>query len=389
MRRLSWLLVAPSLMALALLPGCKLFKGKSKDNIEPPSALVVFEKSADVSELWSVSTGDGVERTGARPRPAYSEDRIFVTDIESGLIAFSASSGKRLWQHKSEERLVSGADARDGMVVAGSIDGLVSAFDAASGDPRWSSRVSSELLVAPTIAGDVVVVRTNDGRVHGLSARDGSRVWQFDRGSPLISLRGNGAPLIDAGKVYVGYDNARIVALSTATGDLLWEQTVARPDGRTELERMNDVDGELQLIDDVLYAVTYRGQVAALSAADGRPLWGRDLSSYAGLSSSGDALYTVDDQGVLWALDRRSGSSLWKQEELSHRWMTTPVAMGDFLVLGDIEGYVHWLRREDGATVARYRLGKKGVRASPLVVGNRVYVASVDGKLAAYQLGDS
>jgi outer membrane protein assembly factor BamB len=381
MRRLGVLLVA-----LALLPGCEIFKGKSKDNVEPPSELVDFEKSADVRELWSAGTGEGVDRTGARPRPVYSEDRIFVTDVEGGLLAFSADTGKRLWQHQSEERLVSGADARDGLVVAGSIDGLVLAVDAATGDQRWTSRVSSELLVAPAIAGDIIVVRTNDGRVHGLSSSDGTRKWQFDRGSPLISLRGNGPPLIAGGKAFIGYDNARVVALDVASGDLLWEQTVSRPDGRTELERMNDVDGELQLIDDALYMVTYRGQVSALTIENGRPLWGRDLSSYSGLSSSGDALYAVDDQGVLWALDRRSGSSLWKQEALSHRWMTTPIVMGDYVVLGDIEGYVHWLRRDDGATAARFRLGKKGVRAAPLIVGNRAFVASVDGKLAAYEL---
>jgi outer membrane protein assembly factor BamB len=381
MRRLGGLFIA-----LALVSGCGVFKGKSKDNVEPPSPLVEFEKTADVRQIWSSSTGEGVDRTGARPRPTYSDERVFVTDVEDGLLAYSADSGKRLWQYQSEERLVSGADARDGLVVAGSIDGAVIAVDAASGDLRWTSRVSSELLVAPAIAGDIIVVRTNDGRVHGLRSSDGSRVWQFDRGSPLISLRGNGPTLISAGKAFIGYDNARIVALNVADGDLIWEQTIARPDGRTELERMNDVDGELQLIDDALYSVTYRGQVTALTIENGRVLWGRDLSSYAGMSSSGDVLYTVDDQGVLWALDRRSGSSLWKQEALSHRWMTTPVVMGEFLVMGDVEGYVHWLRREDGATAARFRLGKKGVRAAPLIVGSRAFVASVDGKLAAYQL---
>jgi len=383
MRRLGWLLIA-----LAVLPGCKLFKGKSKDTIEPPAALVDFEKSADVRRLWSSSTGEGVERTGARPRPAYADGKVFVTDVDGGLLAYSADTGKRLWQHESAERLVSGADARGDIVVAGSIDGQVIAVDAASGEERWTSRVSSELLVAPIISGDVVLVRSNDGRVHGLAASDGKVLWQFDRGTPLISLRGNGPPLISGGTAFIGYDNARIVALNIADGTLRWEQTIARADGRTELDRMNDIDGELQLIDDMLFSVTYRGQISALAADNGRALWGRDLSSYAGVSSSGDVLYAVDDNGVLWAVDRRSGSSLWKQEALAHRWLTTPVVMGDYLVTGDVEGYVHWLKREDGSTAARFRLGKKGVRAAPLVVGNRVFVASVDGKLAAFQIGD-
>ena len=259
-------------------------------------------------------------------------------------------------------------------------------FDAATGEERWSQRVTSELMVAPVIAGDVIVVRSNDGRVHGLAASDGKLLWQFDRGTPLISLRGNGPPLIANGRAYIGYDNARVVALNVADGSLLWEQTISRSDGRTELERMNDIDGELQLIDDALFVVTYRGQVTALATDTGRPLWGRDLSSYSGLSTAEDLLYAVDDEGVLWAVDRRSGTSMWRQEALSHRWLTTPVVMGDYLVAGDIEGYVHWLKRTDGSTAARFRVSKKPIRSTPLVVGNRVYAASVDGKLAAYEL---
>ncbi len=382
MRRLGWLLIA-----LAVLPGCKFFKGKSKDTLEPPAALVEFKSSLRVERIWSTSTGDGVDRTGVRPRPAFSDGRIFVTDIEGGLLAYSADSGKQLWRYKSAERLVSGAEARDGLVVAGSIDGLVIAVDADSGAERWTHRVSSELVVAPVIGAEVVVARSNDGRVHGLSAADGKLLWQFDRSTPLISVRGNGPPLLAAGKVYIGYDNARVVALNVADGVLLWEQTIARPDGRTELERMNDIDGELQLIDDALYLVAYRGQITALSIDNGRPLWSRDLSSYSGVSSSGDTLYSVDDEGILWAVDRRSGSSLWRQDALAHRWMTTPQVMADHIVVGDVEGYVHWLKREDGTTAARFRVGKKGIRSTPLVVGNRVYVASVDGKLAAFQAG--
>lgn len=381
MRSLGWVLIA-----LVLLPGCKLFKSKNKDTIEPPAALVEFQPNLSVRTLWSSSVGQGVKRTGSSPRPVFASGRLFITDVKEGLLALDADSGKRIWRYQHAERMVSGAYANEEIVLAGTIDGLVVAVDASNGEERWNTRVSSELLAPPVVAGGVVVVRSNDGRLHGLALNDGGSLWQFDRGAPLISLRGNSAPVVVGDKVFIGYDNARVIALNAADGTLIWEQTVAQAEGRTELERMNDIDGEIQVVDDVLYAVSYRGQIAALAINNGRPLWSREMSSYSGISTSGSVIYCVDEEGVVWALDSRSGSSLWKQEALNHRWLTTPVTMGEYLVIGDIEGYVHWLKRDDGSFAARLRADKNAMRAAPLVIGNRVYLSSVEGKVAAFEL---
>ena len=382
MRKLAWVLIA-----LAVLPGCKLFKGKDKDVTDPPAKLVKFKTSIEVKKLWSVDTGKGVDRTGGKPRPGFADGRIFVTDVDGGLLAYDAGTGKRLWRTSIKERMVSGASARDGMVVAGTIEGTVIEADAETGKERWRAQTSSEVLAAPVLAGSVVVVRSNDGRVHGLDSADGELLWQFDRDTPLLSLRGNAPLIVDAGTVFVGYDNAKVVALRVSDGTLLWEQNIAQPEGRTELERMIDLDGDMKIVDDVLYAATYNGGVTALTLETGRVLWSRDLSSYDGIAVSGNIIYAVDTDSQLWALDIRSGGSLWKQDKLLHRGLSTPVVVGDYLVVGDFEGYVHWLNREDGATVARFRLGKKPIHSTPLVVGERVYVSSVDGHFAAYQLG--
>ena len=384
-------LLVLSVAALGVgLSGCEWLKGRqSKDNLDPPAELVEFETSAAVSEAWSRGVGDGVERSGTRPRPAESGGIVYQTDLDGSVLAIDLVSGNSVWSVDAEQRLSSGPGVGHGLVVVGGLDGDVIALDSNGGAAKWATKVSSEVLINPVVTESIVVVRSNDGRVFGLNVADGSRAWLFDRGMPLISLRGNAMPVVVDDTVYVGYDSGKLVALQLSDGALEWEQTIAAPDGRTELERMTDIDGEIVANEGELYVVTYRGQAAAVARDSGRLLWTRDMSAYTGVSVAGDQVYLTDADGALWALDRRSGTSLWKQEDLAHRWLTTPQVYGDYLVVGDFESYVHILSRSDGKTAARFRVGDEGIRAAPLVVGAHAVIASIDGEIAAFALAAS
>jgi outer membrane protein assembly factor BamB len=204
---------------------------------------------------------------------------------------------------------------------------------------------------------------------------------------PLLTLRGNGAPVISGGVVFAGYDNGKIVALSLNDGALRWEQTLAQAEGRTELDRMVDVDGEIALSGGELFANSYRGQIGALTPENGRVVWSRDFSSYAGVAVAGDRLVVVDTDGSVHGLELRSGASLWKQDGLAFRWPGTPVIVGNHALVGDFEGFLHWLSLEDGSFAARQRQGDEGIRATPLVVGNVVYTTSAEGVIAAWSVG--
>lgn len=369
------------------LSGCEWLKGRStKDNLDPPAKLIDFDATAPVRKAWSVGLGGGIERSGTRPRPVEADGVVYASDLEGSVVATDLISGKRRWLIDADKRLSSGPGVGEGLVVVGGLDGDVIALDRDTGSAKWATNVSSEVLASPAIADGIVVIRSNDGRVFGLNATDGARVWLFDRGVPLISLRGNAAPVLRDGQVYVGYDNGKVVALQLADGNLLWEQTIATPEGRTELERMSDIDGEVVASDGELYMVTYRGQAAALARDSGRVLWTRDMSSFTGVSVATNEVYLSDADGSVWALDRQSGSSLWKQDALAHRWLTTPAVFGDYLAVGDYDGYLHFLTRKDGTTAARFRPADKAILAAPLVVGAHVLVESTDGELAAFVL---
>jgi outer membrane protein assembly factor BamB len=263
------------------------------------------------------------------------------------------------------------------------------AFSADTGAKRWSVKVSSEVLSAPLVLANRVVVRSNDGRIFGLDPADGSRKWVFDRGLPTLSVRGNSSPVGANGMVYIGYDDGTLVALRDEDGLRVWEQAIAEPDGRTELERMADIDGELALDGDQIYVVSYHDKVMAPSASSGQPLWTHDVGSYAGLALAADKVLVSDKTGNVWALDRASGNSLWKQNLLEHRQLTSPVVQGDYGVVGDLEGYLHWFKLDSGDVVGRERIERAALRGSPQVSASGVlYAVSNEGKLAAYRLGN-
>jgi outer membrane protein assembly factor BamB len=292
-----------------------------------------------------------------------------------------------LHRGKNSVRWAGGPAVDGNLLVAGTLEGGVQAFDAGSGAERWHAEVSTEVVAPPAIADGVVVVRTNDGRLYGFDANDGSRKWIYDRATvPALSLRGNGAPHIADGVVYAGEDNGKVVALRLPDGGLLWEQTLSPGEGRTEIERLQDADGGLAVDNGVVYASAYRGLVAALIAQSGRPLWTHNLSSYTGVSLAPTQIYVVDADSVVWALDLRTGSSDWKQDALKYRWLSGASAMGDYVVAGDLDGYVHWLGASDGKLAARVRLSKHPIQAAPVVVGDTVYVEDIDGRIGAYRI---
>lgn len=384
--------------ASVALSGCSLFdKFGKKDNIEPPHALVEFAATANVQSLWSASVGGGAGMSGAHLAPAVADGRLYAGGVDGTLSALDAATGARIWSHQEGERTggflrrganslrwTGGPAVSGDLVVVGALDGQVYGFSSKDGSERWHTQVSSEVISKPAIGGDTVVVRSNDGRLSGLNAADGSLRWVFEQPVPALSLRGNSAPAISGGAVYSSADNGKLFALKLADGSMLWSQAITAGEGRTEVERLADVDGDIVVDDNSVYAAGYRGQISALSADGGRPEWQREHSSYAGVAVSPSAVISVDSDGNVWAFDRQSGANLWKQDQLGYRWLSSPAVQGNYVVVGDLEGYVHWLNLSDGKLAARVRVGKEPIQSAPVVAGNNVYVEDVEGRIAAF-----
>ncbi|WP_158637190.1 outer membrane protein assembly factor BamB [Arenimonas daejeonensis] len=393
-------------VVLVSATGCSTIKGwfgDSKGKALAPAELTEIASPIAVDAAWGKNLGDGRARLGLREKVAIESDRLFVSNDDGRVLAIDANSGDTLWDSEAvktgktgnmllfwrrkeiEAGLSGGPGVGNGLVVIGGRNGEVIALDADSGAERWKTAVTSEVISTPLVTAGLVVVRSNDGRTFGLDAADGTRKWVFDRGLPSLGVRGNGSPIAGGELVYLGYDDGSVVALRLADGQLAWEQLVAESDGRNELERMADVDGEMQLGLAELYATSYRGQTMAISTTSGTPIWSRDVGGYGGLALLADRLIVADPSGTVWALDRNGGSTLWKQEALARRWLTTPAIHGNYAVFGDIEGYLHWIRLDDGQIVGRDRVQNSAILGTPQVSATgMLFAITAEGKLAAY-----
>ncbi len=378
----------PALAALLLLNGCSWIKSwGDDDDIDAPAELVDFEPTLKVGKIWSTGVGKGLDKAGRQLRPAYSSGSLYAADFNGLLMAIDADSGRKQWEIKTKLPFTGGPGISGNLLLMGTQDGEVFAFDATTGTQLWSATVTSEILAAPAESDGIVIVRCIDGRVFGLDADTGQRIWIYDHSVPLLTLRGNSPLLLRAGVVFVGYDGGQVVALKQNDGTLMWEQTLVTTEGRTELERLSDIDGQLVFIASDLLVSSYKNRMASLAADSGRLLWFKDISSATGVTVDRINLVVSDKDGNVWLLDRRNGAESWKHNQLLRRGLTRPVIYGSFVVVGDEDGYLHWINISDGQFAAREKVGGKGFSGPPLVVGNTLYVMTKKGKLIAFRAG--
>ncbi len=376
------------LLALAAaLSGCQTIGGwfSSDKTEEPPAELPEFTSSLRVDSLWSVSTGAGINRSRPNLRPYFDDDELWVADHRGRISVVDAESGRVLRRIDTDFEVSSGPAVSGSMVLFGTFDGQLVVLDRASGNVRWRAQLSSEMLARPVVHDGVVIARCIDGRTFGFDAGSGQRRWIHDRSVPLLTLRGTSDPLVRAGQVFIGYDDGVVVALRVNDGGLIWEQRVSIPEGRTELDRLADIDGPMAIVGTDLYVVTYRGRLASLALESGRVLWIREVPSYTGVSVQRTQLAVSDRDSSVWLVDRRNGSTLWRDENLARRRLTRPVFVGDHLVSVDFQGYMHWQELERGDFVARVRPTRSAAASAPLVVGETLYLLDEDGTLSAWR----
>jgi outer membrane protein assembly factor BamB len=380
-------LLATVMVAVLLLPGCAWFRSWGDPEPGDPAPLVEFEPSLEVRKIWSTQIGDGMGKQGISMGPAYLSGVLYAADYEGRLAAVDAESGDKNWELKTRQSFSGGPGLDNDRLYMGTIDGRVIAYDRADGAELWNAQVSSEVLSPPASADGVVVVRCIDGRVFGLDAVSGRRLWIYDRNEPLLTLRGTTDLLVRGGLVFVGYDDGSVLSLRLADGTLVWTQTIVSPEGRTELDRLADIGTRMVIVASDLIVSSQKARVVSLAADSGRLLWFKEISSATGVQVDRTNLAVSENNGDLWMLDRRNGSTLWKLDQMTNRGLTRPAFYGNYLVVGDKEGYLHWLDTDIGSFVARERAGKKGFAAAPLTVGTTLYVLTHKGDLIAYRAG--
>lgn len=373
--------ITAALLLLLMLAGCSTVSGwfgSGKDKTgKEPAKLVEFKPAATFQVRWHHKIGGS---GNSILQPAVTSDAVYATNAKGELFRLDPATGKQVWRVDSGFTISAGVGAGDGLVLVGGVKGQLAAFSV-DGKLLWKTKVSSEVLNVAKIVDGIAVVRTTDGRLSGIDVTDGKRLWSYEHAIPPLVVRSHAGVAIERGTVFAGFPAGKLAAISLGSGIVIWETVVSQPHGNTELERISDITSLPVLDDEQVCAVAFQGRVACYGLAQGSLLWSRDLSSDKGMTLFHNYLYITNTSGTVLAMDKTSGSSVWKNDQLSMRQTSAPYAFGDYLVVGDFEGYLHALSREDGRMLARLKTDFSPILNAPVELDGGVLVQTREGNL--------
>lgn len=383
--RLLW-----CLLSMLALPGCAYINPLNwftDDEVNPPTKLVDIDREVTMRRQWSIRVGNGQGDTYNEITPAIDGDVIYAASEDGNVVAVETATGKVLWRYRLRTTITGGVGAGAGLVMLGTEDAEVVVLDQLSGEILWRSAVSSEVLSPPQTNGDIVVAQTVDGKLIALNAADGVQRWIYETNLPALTLRGTSRPVITpSGSVIAGFSNGTLISVSADDGVWRWEERVAIPEGRYDIDRVIDVDGDLKLDGNRVLVSSYQGNLMAFDINTGRIVWGREASSYHGLEQGFGNIYYCDDESHVVAVIDNSDNLAWENTSLEYRAITAPTAINNYVAVADFEGYVHLLSQIDGRIVGRIQVDGDGVRANLLADNGTLYVFGNSGRLIALSL---
>lgn len=384
-------LLLPGLLSVTLLSGCSLFSGE--EDVVKMSPLPVVENQFTPSTAWSTSVGNGIGDFYSNLHPAYADNVVYAADRHGTVKAVNAADGKEIWSVSLAQKsgffstspalLSGGVTVSGGHVYVGSEKAQVYALNAADGSTAWQTKVAGEALSRPVVSDGVVLIHTSNGQLQALNEADGAVKWTVNLDMPALSLRGESAPATAFGAAIVGGDNGRVSAVILEKGQIIWQQRISQATGATEIDRLSDVDTTPIVINGVVYALAYNGNLTALDLRSGQIMWKRELGSVNDFIIDGDRIYLVDQNDRVLALTTEGGVTLWTQSDLLHRNLTTPALYNGSLVVGDSEGYLHWINTADGRFVAQQEVDSSGFLTEPVVAEGKLLIQAKDGTLYA------
>ena len=384
-------LLLPGLLSVTLLSGCSLFSGE--EDVVKMSPLPTVENQFTPSTAWDVSVGSGIGDFYSNLHPAYADSVVYAADRKGTVKAVNADDGKEVWSVNLAEKdgwfsrkpalLSGGLTVSGGHVYVGSEKAQVYALDAGDGSIVWQTTAAGEVLSRPTASDGLVLVHTSNGQLQALDENSGVVKWTVNLDMPALSLRGESAPAVAYGAAIVGGDNGRVSAVLMQQGQLIWQQRISQATGTTEIDRLSDVDTTPVIVNGVVYALAYNGNLTALDLRSGQIMWKRELGSVNDFIVDGNRIYIVDQNDRILALTTDGGVTLWTQSDLLHRLLTAPALYNGSLVVGDSEGYMHWVNPEDGRFEAQQKVDSSGFLTEPVIADGKLLIQAKDGTVYA------
>ena len=367
---------------IVILSGCSFFQDQDEEIL--PAELVKFNETLNIKKIWNGKVGKGSELLHLSLMPSGNPEIIYTASRDGQVTAFEASSGKAFWRTKLDINLTAGPANNENRIVVYGSDGELICLRSADGSEVWRISIKGESISTPVIADNNVIIYTIDGQLRSFSIFDGTERWSLSQDVPSLTLRGSSTPVILGNNVIVGFDNGRMISVNIEAGMVIWEAMLSPPSGRSDLERLADIDGVIKIFGQDIFVAGYQSQLASVAAESGQTIWSKEFSSEAGIEIDDDSIYLVTDQGFLLGLSRKDGSEVWRKEMLTRRELTAPVRFKSTIVVGDLEGYIHFFDSKSGELVARRRSGKGAVSGVPVVIDEYLYVQNESGMISAF-----
>ena len=380
-RTVTWAVIAAALVALV---GCSHTATKKSKKADKPTELVKITAQFHPVRVWSTTLSKAEPKLRLGLAPAIDDNRVYGAGPRGQVVALELATGRRVWERQLKLSLSGGPGAGNGLVLVCGSGGTVVALAASDGSERWRVELNSELLSAPVITSDLSIVRTVDGKLYGLENASGKTRWVTDQQVPRLTLRGTSRPVVSGELVYSGFDNGRLMAVTLAGGTTAWDVAIGQPRGSSELQRLIDVDSPAAVDGDDVFAVAFQGHAMRLSRDTGREIWSHEISSYRGLAADSLGVFVSTADGDVVRLDRASGAERWRQKGLERRLLSAPVLQGNYVIVADYKGIMHWLSMDDGSFAARSNGGSR-ISAAPQVAGSLVLVQTDKGAIEAWR----
>ena len=345
--------------------------------VEEPAELLKINSQVDIDDSWTKKIFSNLA-TG-KTDLVNDADGIFSFS-SSGLVSSYSINGKLNWKKNLNIDLSSGVGKSFDSLFVTSIDGEVFSLDFSDGNLNWSSAVEGESLSVPSSNGDIVAVQTTNGKITALNLKDGKFRWEYVSVLPSLSLRGSSSPIFDDGALYVGFANGNLAKIEPRSGVVEWEIPITISKGSSEIERIIDVDSKPSVSSGIAFAASYQGDVSAINVLTGRVIWRKSFSTTKDVLEVERNVYVVDEESEIQAFSGLTGVSLWKTKDYRLRNLTSPVRLKNYLVLGDYEGYLHFLDINSGSTIGRYRVSRSGI-LSLKTYKNSLVCLDISGRL--------
>lgn len=386
-------ILLPGLISVTLLSGCSWFSGE--EDVVKMSPLPKVENQFTPEKVWSTSVGDGVGDFYSNLHPTWADSTVYAADRFGIVKALNAGDGKEQWKvdlsektgffSKNHPALLSGGVTVDGgHVYVGSERAQVYALNSSDGSIAWQAKAAGEVLSRPVVSDGLVLIHTSNGMLQGLDQTNGAVKWTVNLDVPALSLRGESAPATAFGAAIVGGDNGRVSAVMMNQGQIIWQQRISQPTGATEIDRLSDVDTTPIVLNGVVYALAYNGNLSALDLRSGQILWKREIGSVHDMIVDAGRIYLVDQDDRVVALSTEGGVTVWRQSDLLHRNLTSPVLFNGYIVVGDSEGYLHWINTDDGRFIAQQKVDSSGFQTEPVVASDKLLIQAKGGEVYAF-----